>query len=140
MSAFKMMHFFTKNCDFGVHVGFQNDAFSVVIAGALVIWLLSTSTLKRSTRPGHIRMMTEDKQFQRFAAENRDGTNVAEGALRAGHSGGSPQGQNAPPLCNFVDLEKCCKMTIYLQRSASIQPRTSLGKSDESWRWIRYDC
>ena len=24
-------------------------------------------------------------------------------------------------------------MTIYLQRSASIQPRTSLGKSDVSW-------
>ena len=34
---------------------------------------------------------------------------------------------------NLVDLEKCCKMTIYLQRSAPIQPRTSLGKSDVSW-------
>ena len=48
-------------------------------------------------------MMTEDKEFQRFAAENRDGTNVAERALRAGHSGGSPQGQNDPPLCNFFN-------------------------------------
>ena len=28
-------------------------------------------------------------------------------------------------------------MIIYLQRSASIQVRTSLGKSDVSWRWIR---
>ena len=27
-------------------------------------------------------------------------------------------------------------MTIYLQRSASMQPRTSLGKSDVSWQWI----
>ena len=33
---------------------------------------------------------------------------------------------------NLVDLEKCCKMTIYLQRSARSQPRTSLGKSDVS--------
>ena len=24
----------------------------------------------------------------------------------------------------FVDLEKCCKMSIWLQKSASIQPRT----------------
>ena len=30
---------------------------------------------------------------------------------------------------NLVDLEKCCKMSIYLQNLASIQPRTSLGKS-----------
>ena len=37
---------------------------------------------------------------------------------------------------NLVDLEKRCKMTIYLQRSAPIQPRTSLGKCDVSWRWI----
>ena len=34
---------------------------------------------------------------------------------------------------NLVDLEKCCRTHIYLQRSASIQPRTSLGKSDVSW-------
>ena len=33
---------------------------------------------------------------------------------------------------NLVDLEKCWKMIIYLQRSALIQPRTSLGKSDVS--------
>ena len=26
---------------------------------------------------------------------------------------------------NLVDLEKCCKMCIWLQKSASIQPRTS---------------
>ena len=26
---------------------------------------------------------------------------------------------------DLVDLEKCCKMSIYLQKSASIQPRTS---------------
>ena len=30
---------------------------------------------------------------------------------------------------NLVDLEKCCKMTIWWPKSASIQPRTSLGKS-----------
>ena len=40
---------------------------------------------------------------------------------------------------NLVDLEKCCKMTIWSSRSASIQPRTSLGKSDVSWRWILED-
>ena len=33
----------------------------------------------------------------------------------------------------FVDLEKCCKMRPWLQKSASIQPRTSPGKSDVSW-------
>jgi|AACY02.8.fsa_nt_gi hypothetical protein len=41
----------------------------------------------------------------------RDGTNVAERALRAGHSGGSPQGQNDPPLCIHVyDLENVEKI------------------------------
>ena len=40
---------------------------------------------------------------------------------------------------NLVDLEKCWKMTIYLQRSALIQPRTSLGKSDVSWRWVLFE-
>ena len=29
---------------------------------------------------------------------------------------------------HLVDLEKCCKMSIYLQRSASIQKRTSPPK------------
>ena len=29
---------------------------------------------------------------------------------------------------SFVDLEKCCKMSIWTQKSASIQPRTSLLK------------
>ena len=29
---------------------------------------------------------------------------------------------------SFVDLEKCCKMSIWLQKSALIQPRTSLRK------------
>ena len=29
---------------------------------------------------------------------------------------------------NLVDLEKCCKINIYLQNLASIQPRTSLSK------------
>ena len=29
-------------------------------------------------------------------------------------------------IANLVDLEKCRKMSIYLQKSASIQPRTSL--------------
>ena len=33
---------------------------------------------------------------------------------------------------NLVDLEKCCKMSIWLQKSVLIQPRTSLGKSDVS--------
>ena len=28
-------------------------------------------------------------------------------------------------------------MTIWSQKSALIQPRTSLGKSDVSWRWVR---
>ena len=36
---------------------------------------------------------------------------------------------------NLADLEKCRKMIIYLQRSALIQPRTSHGKSDVSWRY-----
>ena len=31
---------------------------------------------------------------------------------------------------NLVDLERCCKITIWWPKSASIQPRTSLGKSD----------
>ena len=30
----------------------------------------------------------------------------------------------------LVDLEKCCKMRPWLQKSASIQPRTSPGKSE----------
>ena len=34
---------------------------------------------------------------------------------------------------NLVDLEKCCKMTIWWPKSALIQPRTILGKSDVSW-------
>ena len=39
----------------------------------------------------------------------------------------------------LVDLEKCCKMRLWLQKSASIQPRTSPGKSDVSWlcSWLR---
>ena len=32
---------------------------------------------------------------------------------------------------NLVDLEKCWKITIWLQKSASIQPRTSLPKFDQ---------
>ena len=36
-------------------------------------------------------------------------------------------------LAHFVDLEKCCKMSIWLQKSVLIQPRTGLGKSDVSW-------
>jgi len=32
---------------------------------------------------------------------------------------------------NLEDLEKCCKMSIWLQKSASIQPRTSLPKFQE---------
>ena len=34
---------------------------------------------------------------------------------------------------NLVDPEKCCKMSIWLQKSVLIQPRTSLGKSAVSW-------
>ena len=30
----------------------------------------------------------------------------------------------------LVDLEKCCKMRIWTRKSALIQPRTRLGKSD----------
>ena len=30
----------------------------------------------------------------------------------------------------LVDFEKCCKMRIWTRKSASIQPRTSLRKSD----------
>ena len=33
----------------------------------------------------------------------------------------------------LVDLEKCCKMSTWLQKSVLMQPRTSLGKSDVSW-------
>ena len=32
----------------------------------------------------------------------------------------------------LVDFEKCCKMRIWTRKSASIQRRTSLGKSDVS--------
>ena len=32
----------------------------------------------------------------------------------------------AQNYANLVDLEKCCKMTIWLPKSALIQPRTSL--------------
>ena len=38
---------------------------------------------------------------------------------------------------NLVDLEKFCKMTIWLPKSALIRPRTSIGKSDVSWQWIQ---
>ena len=38
---------------------------------------------------------------------------------------------------NFVDLEKCWKMTIWLQKSASIQPRTSLSKFGEIESFIQ---
>ena len=31
-------------------------------------------------------------------------------------------------IANLVDLEKCCKMRIWMQKSASIQKRTSLLK------------
>ena len=46
--------------------------------------------------------------------------------------------QNVCKICSReddfpVDLEKRCKMRPWLQRSASIQPRTSPGKSDVSW-------
>ena len=34
---------------------------------------------------------------------------------------------------NFVDLKKCRKMSIWLQKSVLIQPRTSLGKNAVSW-------
>ena len=36
-------------------------------------------------------------------------------------------------LDSFVDLEKPEKMRIWLQNFVSIQPRTSLEKSDVSW-------
>ena len=37
---------------------------------------------------------------------------------------------------NLVDLEKCWKMTIWLQKSAPMQPRTSLAwTSVIRWRW-----
>ena len=35
----------------------------------------------------------------------------------------------------LVDFEKCWKMRIWTRKSALIQPRTSLGKSDVSWQW-----
>ena len=38
---------------------------------------------------------------------------------------------------NLVDLEKCCKMSIWLQKSASIQPRTSLSKFAKNWPKVR---
>ena len=36
-------------------------------------------------------------------------------------------------LDSSVDFENCCKMRIWLQNFVSIQPRTSLEKSDVSW-------
>ena len=42
-------------------------------------------------------------------------------------------------IANLVDLEKCWKMSIWLQKSASIQPRTSLLKFDDLARTkVRY--
>ena len=42
-------------------------------------------------------------------------------------------------IANLVDLEKCRKMSIWLQKSASIQPRTSLLKFDDLARsTVRY--
>merc|ERR1712224_257660 len=38
---------------------------------------------------------------------------------------------------NLEDLEKCCKMSIWLQKSASIQPRTSLSKFAKNWPKVR---
>ena len=35
-------------------------------------------------------------------------------------------------IANLVDLEKCCKMSIWTQKSASIQKRTSPLKFDDS--------
>jgi len=40
----------------------------------------------------------------------------------------------------LVDFEKCCKMRIWTRKSASIQPRTSLRKSDGSWPNGRTAC
>ena len=34
-------------------------------------------------------------------------------------------------LAHFVDLEKCCKMSIWLQNLVLIQPRTRVGKCDD---------
>ena len=34
-------------------------------------------------------------------------------------------------IANLVDLEKCFQMSIWLQKSASIQPRTSPLKFDD---------
>ena len=39
------------------------------------------------------------------------------------------------PIGATVDLEKGWKMTFWWPKSVLIQPRTSLGKSDVSWRW-----
>ena len=41
-------------------------------------------------------------------------------------------------LAHSVDLEKCCKMSIWLQKLVLIQPRTGLGKSDVSWPFDRW--
>ena len=41
-------------------------------------------------------------------------------------------------LDSFVDLEKPEKMRIWLQNFVSIQPRTSLEKSDVSWPTAQY--
>ena len=38
---------------------------------------------------------------------------------------------------NLVDLEKCCKMSVRLQKSASIQPRTVLSKFAKNWPKVR---
>ena len=40
----------------------------------------------------------------------------------------------------LVDLEKCEKMHIWTRKSALIQPRTSLGKSDVSWPQRIHNC
>ena len=38
---------------------------------------------------------------------------------------------------NLVDLEKCFPMSIWLQRLASIQKRTSLSKFAKNWPEVR---
>ena len=41
---------------------------------------------------------------------------------------------------DLVELEKCCKTQIHLQKSASIQPRTSPPKIGNIWNFLPTNC
>ena len=62
------------------------------------------------------------KIYRNFAEKCKNSANFEIAAVRRG--------------VYLVDLGKCCKMSIWSQKSASIQPRTSCLKI---WKWLSAD-